>query len=172
MRLVLVLAVMLLSTLSPALAQSAGGAVAVDLPRQTSSAPALEIVTPAGRVSLSLADLESLPLHRVTTATFWPDDDGTYEGPLMADVLRRAGIDGAAALRLTARDGFSQVIPRQDWMRWPLLLATRRDGKPMSIRQKGPLRVIYPRDSDKELTDPVYRLRWVWLLKSIEPVTP
>lgn len=134
----------------------------------SASVPVLSIATPEGTVKLSLADLEGLGMHRVETRTFWPEDDGSYAGPLLSKVLERAGLDKAAFIRVRARDGFSQVIPRQDWERWPVILATQRDGKPMTARHKGPLRIIYPRNTAPELEDAVYRLRWVWLVVSIE----
>lgn len=152
----------------PAQAQTSVQVAPVTLERQTTTAPALRAVGAQGEAVLSLADLESLPLYRVTTSTFWPADDGTYEGPLLADVLKRAGLAEAAAVKAVARDGFSQIIPREDWTRWPVMVATRRDGQPMTARTKGPLRIIYPRDMDKILHDTVYRLRWVWLLQSLE----
>ncbi len=146
------------------LALLAGGALA-------SGPEVLSIAAPAGVRHFDLPQLEALGLKSLRTHTFWPADDGNYQGPLLADVLKSASIEQAGALRFTGLDGFSQIIPREDWVRWPLLLATRRDGKPISRHDKGPLRLIYPRDSDKTLEDPIYRLRWVWLLRSIEPVT-
>lgn len=132
----------------------------------------LTVVGGSSTQRLSVADLERLPMHRLRTQTFWPDDDGTYEGPLLAEVLKRAGIDGAKEVRVRALDDFSQLIPQEDWKRWPVLLATRRDGKPLSTRDKGPLRVIYPRDMDPTLSEETYRLRWVWLVNRIEVATP
>lgn len=139
-------------------------------PRSVAARPVLSITTPVGIRKFTLAELEAVGLGRITTKTFWPADDGSYQGPHLADVLKLAGIDGAAAVRVTALDGFSQVIPRSDWTRWPLMLATRRDGQLLSAREKGPLRIIYPRDLDPVLEDTLYRLRWVWLVRTIEPV--
>lgn len=130
--------------------------------------PVLTLAGPKGTRSLSVDDLERLPLYRVRTSTFWPDDDGTYEGPLLRDVVALVGLDQASHLRVRAVDGFSQRLPREDWTRWPVLLATRRDSRPMGTREKGPLRVIYPRDMDPQLHDATYRLRWVWLVNRIE----
>lgn len=162
--------VILLCACLAGLPAQAGEAVPVRVTLAPSKAtqPVLSV---AGR-PFSLADLESLGMYRVTTRTFWPGNDGTYEGPLLADVLRRAGLYDAAGVRISALDGFSQVLPRQDWTRWPVLLATRRDGQPLSVRNKGPLRVIYPRDMSPELSDTLYRLRWVWLVNRIEPADP
>jgi hypothetical protein len=134
-----------------------------------STEPVLTVMTPGGPRRFSLADLEGTGLYQVTTSTFWPNNDGTYEGPLLSNVLKRSGLADAAAVRISALDGFSQVMPQKDWRQWPVLLATRRDGQPLSISNKGPLRVIYPRDMAPELDDSMYRLRWVWLVNSIEP---
>ncbi|MDA0996888.1 MAG: molybdopterin-dependent oxidoreductase [Proteobacteria bacterium] len=130
----------------------------------------LRVRTRSGERTLSVAEIERLPTFQVTTSTFWPGDDGTYQGVLLADFLKLTGIDGAKEIRVTAIDGFSQIIPSSDWQRWPVVLATRRDGKPLTIRAKGPARVIYPRDMDPQLSESVYRLRWVWLIKLIESV--
>lgn len=140
------------------------------LPVSNSARVVLTVKVGSRQTTWTLAQLEGLGVHRVQTATFWPDDDGVYEGPRLADVLAASGLEDAERLRVTAKDGFSQVIAREDWSTWPLLLATRRSGQLLSTRQKGPLRVIYPRDMDRRLADPVYRLRWVWMVSQMEAV--
>ena len=136
-------------------------------PPESLPAASLTLHTSQGPVRLSFSELEQLPTYQVTTTTFWPEDDGSYAGPLLADLLKQGGLEQSSAIRVRARDGFSQVIPRQDWERWPMLLATRRDGQVMSTRNKGPYRIIYPRNLSPELAEPIYRLRWVWLVQSI-----
>lgn len=142
----------------------------VSLPAVAAKQPVLTVQGAGVTKRYSVADLEALGTYRVSTSTFWPDDDGTYEGPLLRDVLKNAGLAAAESVRVRAHDGFSQVLPREDWQKWPVLLATRQNGKPMTPRNKGPLRIIYPRDMDRELADTLYRLRWVWLVESIEVV--
>lgn len=128
----------------------------------------LKVQTGAGERTWTLAQLEALGLYRVSTSTYWPDDNGTYEGPLLGAVLLASGLDPKARIRVLARDGFSQVLPAEDLSTWPLMLATRRDGRPLDVARKGPLRIIYPRDMDARLAAPVYRLRWVWMVDRIE----
>ena len=164
----LLLSVVLVCGPAAAFAETPGAPRAVTLTISKATAPLLTLHGASGKVQLSLAELESLGMHEVRTTTFWPEDDGSYAGPLLRDVLQRAGLDKADEIRVRAKDGFSQVIPRQDWERWPVLLATRHDGQLMRPRNKGPLRIIYPRDMSPELADSVYRLRWVWLVDSIE----
>lgn len=164
----LLLVANLLAGVAVAQADAPASPRAVTIKASTDTAPILTLQGASGTLRLSLAELEGLGVHELHTRTFWPEDDGNYSGPLLRDVLKRAGLDTADEIRVLARDGFSQVIPRRDWERWPLLLATRRDGLPMKPRQKGPLRIIYPRDMAPELADSIYRLRWVWLVVRIE----
>ena len=142
----------------------------IELPLLTATTPILIVTGEQDSRQYSLAELEALGLYTVTTATFWPEDDGSYQGVLLSDVLADAGLANAEAVNVLALDHFSQTIPRQDWTRWPLLLATRRDQQPLSIRSKGPLRIIYPRDMDSELERGTYRLRWVWMIDRLTAV--
>lgn len=144
----------------------------VSLPLPTGDRVVLTVTGEGGGKTYTLAQIEAQGLYELTTSTFWPEDDGTYQGVLLSALLTDAGLVDSAAVRIAALDDYSQVIPREDWRRWPVLLATRREGAPMSIQDKGPLRIIYPRDMDPRLGDPTYRLRWVWLVTTIEQVTP
>lgn len=137
-----------------------------------SSRVVLQVGAPGQERSFTLAQIEAVGLHRVTTSTYWPSDDGTYEGPLLRDVLAAAGIASAAQVRVTAIDGFTQAIPREDWTRWPVMVATRKNGAPLNVRDKGPLRIVYPRDMDPVLHESQYRLRWAWMVKGIAPIVP
>lgn len=142
----------------------------VELPAPPDGPPVLSIVGPDGERTYTRAQIEAFGLYRVRTQTFWPGDDGVYEGVPLARLLADAGLATASAVRVRGIDEFSQVVPREDWARWPLLLATRRDGRLLDVDSKGPLRLIYPRDSDPELAGPGYRLRWVWMIARIESV--
>lgn len=152
---------------SPARAEGAAPA-RIEVQVSQDQRAVLTVTGPIGARSFSLAELEAIGVYRVNTSTFWAGEEGSFEGPLLADVLDRAGLKDAPTIRISAMDGFSQLMPREDWLRWPILLATRHRGEPMSVRNKGPLRIIYPRDMDPVLKEPSYRLRWVWLTSRIE----
>lgn len=128
----------------------------------------LVVAGPQGQRAFTRSELEALGSYRVRTRSFWPSDEGDYEGPLLADVLAMTGLQHAASIRLIGRDDFETVIPRADWLSWRLMLATRRDNAVLDLASKGPVRIIYPRDLDRTLLDPVYRLRWIWMVERIE----
>ena len=130
----------------------------------------LRVTTPSGEKKYTLAQLEVLGLKKMSTSTFWPEDYGEFNGVLLKDVLRDAGIEDAPEIKITALDDYTANIPRQDWSDWDVMLATRHEQKVMPVRRKGPLRIIYPKDRGGAIAESNMRLRWIWAIQSIEPV--
>lgn len=130
----------------------------------------LTIKTPNGDKQFSHGQIEAIGLKRLSTKTFWPEDYGEFDGVLLRDLLREIGIEKAPEIKITALDDYITLIPRKDWGKWDVILATRHEKKTMSIREKGPLRIVYPMDIGGEIADSDMRLRWIWAIKSIEPV--
>jgi len=146
----------------------AAGPTPVSLPPSASQRIILTVTGPTGTLqTFTHAQVEALGTYRLTTKTFWPDDDGTYEGVMLADVLKQAKLDTQAKVQVTALDGYSVAIPSEDWTRWQVLLATRRDGRPLTVRNKGPLRLIFPMALDTKLAVRSMGGHWAWMIKSI-----
>ena len=141
----------------------------VRLPEIHSSKIILRVHAGSSAREYTLADIESLGLKQMKTSTFWKEDDGVYQGVLLRDLLQDAGIQGSKTISITALDGYTTRIPREDWETWPILLATRREGEPMSIRKKGPLRILYPKDLGGPVAKVEMRIRWIWAIKEIRP---
>lgn len=134
------------------------------------------VLTISGRVGLPNAGdravfdmpmLERLPQHSFTTQTPWYSQPRKFTGPLLRDVLAAAGARGTV-LRATALNDYRVDVPFEDTQRHGVLLARLLDDKPMSVRDKGPLFIIYPFDSDTALRSAVYFSRSAWQLKAIE----
>ena len=121
----------------------------------------------AGR-TVSITDIERLPMHEVPSGLSLDREGTLFQGPLLADVLALIGADGADAVTLRGADGYGARIPREDWERWPLVLVTRADGEPLGTRARGPARLLYPVHLHPELDDRIYVDRSVWLLAEIE----
>ena len=140
----------------------------IDLPPLAKGDAVLDIATAKGVQSYDLATIEEVGVYRLITTSPFEDGDLTFEGVLLADLLAKEGIAEATGVELSAIDGYSHVIPREDWTSYPVLLATRQDGEPLS--DLGPLRIIYPISSHPELADELYEARWVWALTTIKAV--
>ncbi len=114
-----------------------------------------------------MAMLERLPQVSFSTRTPWYAEVRKFTGPLLRDVLSQAGAKGTL-LRAVALNDYWVEIPIEDALRHDVIVARLLDDKPMAVRDKGPLFVIYPFDARPELRNPVYFSRSAWQLRSIE----
>jgi len=148
------------------------------------AAPALALDAPKGKVVLSITgrigkpnagdrvdfdmeQLAALPQQSFTTATPWFKQPMKFTGPLLRDVLAAAGANGGTTLTAVALNKYKVDIPAEDARLHRMVLARLLDDKPMSVREKGPLFIVYPYDSKKELQAVVYYQRSVWQLKAL-----
>jgi len=121
----------------------------------------------AGRADFDMAMLEALPQHAFATSTPWHQGARRFSGPLLRDVLAAAGAQGSTLVAVALND-YKVEIPAEDTRRFKVLLATRIDGKPMAIRDKGPLFIIYPYDDDSLLRNERYYSRSAWQLRRLD----
>lgn len=127
----------------------------------------IEATNVDGTAQFDLAMLDQLPRRDVTTETPWYDGVHTFDGALLSKVLEAVGAHGKA-LRVVAINGYEATIPMDDVDRFPVILATRLDGKLLSIREKGPIFVVYPFDLNADLYNEVYYGRSVWQVQAID----
>lgn len=113
------------------------------------------------------AMLENLGMQRLDTSTDWTDGVTTFKGPFVRDLLERLGASGTT-IKATAANDYSVEIPVSDFLRYPVILALEMNGKRLTLRDKGPIWIVYPRDDHPELDDPLINSRWIWQLQRIE----
>ncbi|MCX8998145.1 molybdopterin-dependent oxidoreductase [Rhizobiaceae bacterium BDR2-2] len=117
------------------------------------------------------ADLDRLPVKTIDTETAWMDGVHHFEGVLLRDVFTMVGIDVEAPdaqFEALAHNDYSVEIPVADAVKWDVILARRMDGEALTLRDKGPLWIVYPRDDYRELRDARYDHRWVWQLRQLK----
>lgn len=119
------------------------------------------------RAQFDMPMLEALPQHHVVTRTPWFAQARRFTGPLLRDVLAAAGAQGTM-LRLVALNDYQVDMPYDDSQRHDVIVARLLDDKPMAVRDKGPLFIIYPFDARPELRSAVYYSRSAWQLRTIE----
>ncbi len=113
------------------------------------------------------AMLDALPKRTTTANTPWYPQKTQFDGPLGAALLDQVGASGTV-LKVTALNDYAVEIPVADFRKWPVILATTINGKPISVREKGPIFVIYPFDEEPSLYNELYFGRSAWQVKSIE----
>ena len=120
-----------------------------------------------GRAAFDMAMLEALTQQSFTTKTPWFKQARKFTGPLLRDVLNHVGAQGST-LRVAALNDYRIDVPSDDALRFGIVLARMIDDKPITVREKGPLFMIYPFDSDAALRNALYYSRSVWQLKTID----
>lgn len=146
--------------------------------------PVAALGKPRGRVILSIggriavknagdaadfdmAMLAALPQHSFTTRTPWHEGPRKFTGPLLRDLLDAVGASGST-LQAVALNDYKVALPVADCRTYPVLLARLLDDRPMAVRDKGPLFIIYPFDSDAALRSERYYSRSAWQLRRLE----
>lgn len=119
------------------------------------------------RAHFDMDMLAALPQSSFSTRTPWYAQARRFTGPLLRDVLAAAGAQGTT-LRLVALNDYRVDMPVDDTRRHDVVLARLLDDRPMSVRDKGPLFVIYPFDADPALRSAVYYARSAWQLRTID----
>lgn len=131
---------------------------------------AKKILTVSGKITntndgdtavFDLPMLEALGMSSIVTATPWYDGVVRFEGVRMDALLRYVGATGES-VTATALNDFSTDIPISDFSRFGVILALKRDGIYMPVRDKGPLFIVYPYDSLPELKAQKYYSRSAW----------
>ena len=111
--------------------------------------------------------LEALPQHSFTTSTPWYDRPVKFTGPRLADVLTAVKASGSTVSAVAIND-YAIKIPVTDTTQHQVIVAHLLDDKPMPVREKGPLFVVYPFDASAALRTSVYYERSIWQLKALD----
>jgi hypothetical protein len=130
------------------------------------------ILTVTGKVSgetvtFDRESLEALGLVTVETKTPWYDHVVKFEGVSLEKLMEKVGAKGEKVVAVALND-YSSEIPIEDFAKYKTILALKRDGQYMPVRDKGPLFVIYPYDSQPELKSHKFYSRSVWQVTRLE----
>lgn len=117
-------------------------------------------------INFNLAKLESMPVHTLKTETTWGSGVQTFEGVLVKSLLESISLTERKIIAYSLND-FQIEIPISDIQNYPIIIAYRQNGNYMPVRNKGPLRIIYPETDFPELNRPTIKNRWIWQLREI-----
>lgn len=121
----------------------------------------------AGVLNFDIEMLKSLGATTYKTATNWTEGERVFTGVLLSDLLAFVGSSGVS-LKATALNDYSVEIPTSDAVEGGPIVAYEMDGRPMSLRDKGPLWIVYPYDSDPRYRTETIYSRSIWQLNRIE----
>jgi len=113
--------------------------------------------------------LEALGTETIETSTIWTEGTHSFEGVSLARLMQEVGAQ-EGKLIATAVNDYSVDIPLSDAVEDGPLIAMKMDGAEMSLRDKGPLWVIYPYDANSDYRSEVVYSRSIWQLDRLEIV--
>jgi len=134
------------------------------------------VLTISGKIGVTNKDntaqfdramLESLGLVAIETTTPWHEGKVKFEGVSLDKLMNQVGATGQRVIVVALND-YTTEIPIEDFRKYNVILAIKRDGEYMSVRDKGPLFIIYPYDSDPELKSQTYYARSAWQVAKID----
>jgi hypothetical protein len=124
-------------------------------------------VTNAGDTAVfDLAMLQEIGGERIETTTIWTDGTQEFTGVSLKVLLDLLEIE-AGTLSATAINDYAVEIPVSDAVDNGPIVAYLRNGEEMSVRDKGPLWVVYPYDANSDYNTETIYSRSIWQLDRI-----
>lgn len=159
------------STFAVILAVSLSGPLAADETASTllTLTGDIQVIDGNEAIQLDRAALEALPTTTFETSTIWTDGVHSFTGVSLADLAAELDVQSGQFLA-TAINDYTVEIPVSDAVEGGPIIAYLMDGEEMSVRDKGPLWVIYPYDSDADFRSEVIYSRSIWQLDRLEIV--
>jgi hypothetical protein len=115
---------------------------------------------------LDRASLEAFGTSSLKTKTPWYDGEQHFEGVAMRTLMQALAATGDRITAIALND-YKTEIPMSDTQEFDVLLALKREGAYMPVRDKGPLFIVYPFDSEKRLQSQTYYGRSAWQVSQL-----
>lgn len=127
---------------------------AIGKPNRGALDPALDQMMHKQKISFPAAHafdfstLAAMPALAIRPTLEYDNRQHQLRGPLLMDVLARAGaqVSGQARLLLRAVDGYVAAITPAQAVAWRFIVATHLDGKPITLGGLGPLWAVFDAD--------------------------
>jgi hypothetical protein len=120
-----------------------------------------------GMAELDLEVLSTLGTKILVTETIWTDGPQEFEGVELTTLTDALGIS-TGTLKAIAHNDYAVEIPLSDVTTKGALIAFKRNGDTMHLREKGPIWIVFPYDHDAMYRSEVVHSRSIWQLARIE----
>ena len=117
------------------------------------------------------ADLEEIGVVSFQTTTIWTEGVQEFTGTPLVEFVEAIGLHDGAFQAIAAND-YAVEVPVSDAVEGGPIIAFLRNGEPMSLRDNGPLWLVYPYDGNPEYQSEIIYSRSIWQLERIEVVAP
>lgn len=139
---------------------NAYGGFAIDPP----AADEVVLTITADRVvEFTYAELQDLATVEITILEPFVDEQQSFTGVPLADLLAQAGVPLGSRIETVALNDYAYSDVAAEWVDNNALLAVFRDGEPIPMDQGGPIRIVFADDSAAyDVLD-----AWNWSLRLI-----
>jgi hypothetical protein len=120
-----------------------------------------------GKAAFDLDMMKALPVTTFKTKTTWTEGAKAFTGVSLQALLAAAGSSGTVAKAIALND-YGVEIPVSDAVADGPIVAYLMDDQPMSVRDKGPLWIVYPFDAKPEYRTEATYAKSIWQLTRIE----
>lgn len=120
-----------------------------------------------GTAEFDLPMLESLGVVEMVTRTPWTQGEVRFSGVPASKLMEAVGA-APQTVDAVALNDYRAAIPASDFAAYGPILATRVDGAPLRVRDKGPVWVIYPWTANPAIDNIEFHSRSIWQVKAIE----
>ncbi len=127
----------------------------------------IELTNVGDTAAFDLEMLQTLERTELETSTIWTEGTQRFAGVRLGTLLRHLGAVGGN-IGASALNEYFIDIPYEDAESGAALIAYERNGEPMSVRDKGPLWVVFPYDQSAQYRSEVYFSRSIWQMDRIE----
>lgn len=120
-------------------------------------------------MQFDLAMLEAMDSTEIETTTIWTEGLHSFKGVSLVEIIDVLGVTSGTLLAEAVND-YAVEIPVTDAVTNGPIIAYQMDGETMTLRNKGPLWLVYPYDQKLEYKSEVIYTRSIWHLDRIEVV--
>lgn len=118
-------------------------------------------------IKLDRVGLGGLPRDSFTTSTIWTAGVSEFEGVRISALLDALGVR-SGTIKFMAVNDYAIDIPVADLLENDPIIAEKVDGEYMSLREKGPLWLVYPYDTAAKFQTSVIYSRSIWQLDRMQ----
>lgn len=111
--------------------------------------------------------LEAMEKVTLKTTTIWTEGEQSFTGVPLTTFFGEVGVE-SGRIKAMAINDYAIEIPVTDAVPNGPIIAYELNGEPMSVRDKGPLWIVYPYDSNPDYQSEVIYSRSIWQLDRIE----
>ncbi|MEX0970182.1 MAG: hypothetical protein WD046_07045 [Paracoccaceae bacterium] len=119
-------------------------------------------------IALSEAAFFALPQYAIATENEYLEGLNCYEGPLGRDVVALLDGEPEAFVALTAMNDYRVEAPFAHLLEFDVIFTTSVNNARLSLRDKGPIWVVYPQSDNAILQDTFYGTYMIWQLIKVE----